>query len=161
MLTQEYVKEILFYCKETGVFTWAKRKGHAMPGSIAGTDFGQGYIGIQLDGRRYQAHRLAWLYVFGEWPENEIDHIDGVRNNNSISNLREATHKQNVQNKRIANKRSSSGLIGAFPTRQRNKWYSKIACNGKQKYLGCFDSAKAAHEAYIKAKREQHPFGTL
>lgn len=161
VLTQKYLKEVLSYSEETGVFTWAKRKGHAMPGDVAGTNFGQGYIGVQIDGRRYQAHRLAWLYVFGAWPNNEIDHIDGVRNNNAIANLRDVTHRQNIQNKRKATSGSRSGLIGAHFKKYKNKWSSCIACSGKRIHIGYFDSAIKAHEAYIAAKRELHPFGTL
>jgi len=152
--TQERVKLLLNYDPATGVFRWkaARRKDKA--GKIAGSDNGKGYIQITIDGVRYAAHRLAWLYVFGRWPADEIDHIDGCRAHNAISNLREADRFLNNQNVSRARINNSTGMLGV--TRRRNKYIAQIHAFGKNHHLGYFDTAEAAHDAYMKAKSRMH-----
>ena len=144
MLTQNRLKEVAIYNESSGVFTWAVSRGgfvkHGQPcGCVT-----NGYVCIAIDGKRYKAHRLAWLYVYGDFPKLCIDHIDGDKSNNRISNLRQASHSENIQNQRRATKANSSGLIGASQYKRTNKWQSVIGINGKNKHLGYFKSAAEA-----------------
>ena len=152
-LTQERVLAVLDYDKTTGVFTWNKdRPGRfARAGRVAGRDDGKGYTRVFLYGRWRRAHRLAWLYVYGVSPSGIIDHIDGDTTNNRISNLRECTAAESVQNVK-----SKSKHPGATFTRGR--WRAQISVNGVRKFLGHFDTAEEASQAYVTAKRELHSF---
>jgi hypothetical protein len=108
-----------------------------------------------VDGKEYRVHRLAWLHVHGVWPSAEIDHIDGIRTNNAIANLRDVDRATNCQNMRKAlpaNK--GSGLLGVYPS--DNKWRARITVNNRAVGLGTFDSKETAHEAYLAAKRTLH-----
>ncbi|EMK2710698.1 HNH endonuclease, partial [Pseudomonas aeruginosa] len=98
-LTQERLKELLSYDAATGEFTWMARKGsRALPGAAAGSNDGQGYVRIAIDGCRYRAHRLAWLYCYGKWPAAQVDHLNHRRDDNRLSNLREVSHSENQRN---------------------------------------------------------------
>src|SRR5579859_863508 len=99
MITQEYLKSIIFYDPETGMFKWIKAKFGRTLNKWITTEDKQGYRVIKIDGTQYFAHRLAWLYMTGEWPDYEIDHKDTIKNNNIWLNLREADHQQNQFNK--------------------------------------------------------------
>lgn len=156
-LTQERLIEILDYNQTTGLFSWKFNFGNASVGATAGCKHENGYIEIGVDGAVYKAHRLAWLYAYGVWPEAEIDHINGVRDDNRICNLREASRADNMQNKRTY-KSSSSGLLGAMFHKSSGKWSAAIQVNGKRKHLGLFDTAEAAHFAYCVAKKQLHTF---
>jgi len=156
-LTQERLHSLLDYDPETGAFTWkVRRSGTARAGSIAGTIFSGGYLGIRVDGRAYKAHRLAFLWMNGVFPSDQVDHRNGVRDDNRWSNLREVTQAENQQNIGTARRHNrSSGLLGAW--RHRDKWRSKIWFGGKQIHVGSFSTAEEAHAAYLKAKDELHP----
>ena len=162
-LTAERLRSLLSYDAETGVFVWlASTNGRIKVGDIAGSFNNKGYIAIGCDGKEHKAHRLAWLWIHGAWPSKQIDHIDGDKSNNRLANLREATNTENQQNRRRARRdNKSGGLIGAQFHRHTGKYTSKIGVGGKSIYLGLFDTAKLAHEAYVKAKRELHPGCTL
>lgn len=158
MLTAERLRELLHYAPETGAFTRvASRGGRAMAGNIAGSIDRQGYRRITIDRREYKAHRLAWLYVTGAWPENYIDHRNGVRDDNRFANLREATSGENHQNitRRSDN---TSGFIGVTWHRQNMKWMAQIRVDGRYHYLGCFNTYEEANAAYLKAKADLHTF---
>jgi len=151
MLTQERLKEVVDYNPETGIFTWrcAQGKRTDLIGQTAGFDV-NGYIGIRIDYERYPAHRLAWLYVHGRWPVNEIDHRDRVRSNNRINNLREATHEQNLWNQGGRAWSTSKGIRGVSWDTQTSKWRATITIRKKTKSLGRFekqDEARAVREA--------------
>lgn len=157
-LTQERLKELLHYDPDTGVFLWATRpaRSKVVVGSIAGCKSGNDYLVIQVDGRLYLSHRLAWLYVHGLFPDLDVDHMDGVRSNNRIANLRLASKKANAHNVRRAHADSTSGILGVWKNKGRNKWTSAIKFDGKIHRIGSFETSKEAQEAYLKAKREFH-----
>jgi hypothetical protein len=153
-LTIQNLCASLSYDTETGIFHWLiKPSNRAGIGEVAGciTD---GYVKIQLHGGKYLAHRLAWFYMTGEWPKHEVDHRDGVGSNNRWDNLRHVTRSENMQNQRRARRDNATGLLGAH--HQGNKFQSSINIDGLPKYLGYFDTAEEAHNAYISAKRESH-----
>ena len=159
ILTAQRLKEVLHYDADTGLFTRLRANGrwlHKRVGSIK-----LGYLAIYVKQKSYKAHRLAWLYVHGEWPNDQIDHINGDMADNRISNLRAATHSQNRQNIHKVRSNSKSGLIGAMWDSYNNKWRSKIRFEGKCKHLGYFENAEQAHAVYIEAKRTLHPFCTI
>ncbi|MDE1139960.1 MAG: HNH endonuclease [Paraburkholderia tropica] len=160
-LTAERLRELLWYNPETGVFTWRVRPGRKMRiGQEAGSMTANGYVQIKVDKRRYLAHRLAWLHVHGEWPIDDIDHINGVRTDNRIENLRDVTGHVNMQNlKKATAQNKTAKMLGV--TMSRDRYQAQIKVDGKYKYLGVFESAEAAHEAYLVAKRELHPGCTI
>ena len=122
-LTAERLRALLDYDPVTGVFTWkATRTGQAVAGRIAGGALHTGYHRIQIDGRAFLAHRLAWLYVHEVWPQGQIDHINGVKADNRIANLREATASQNGQNRRGSQINNGSGLLGVYPHDASGRW---------------------------------------
>ena len=161
MLTQEQVKELFDYDPKTGHLIWRVKRGtRGVPGKIAGgLDHNHGYFLIKIDGTVYRAHRLIWLYVYGSWPVNDIDHVNGARHDNRIFNLREATRAQNMQNQRNPRTDNKSNYLGV--SAHREKWMAQIQVNGKKHYIGIYSTRKAAHAAYLDKKREIHPFGTL
>lgn len=154
MLTQEYLKDILLYEPDTGFFRWKKaRSSQSKVGGIAGWNDGQGYLRIRLEKKDYKVHRLAWFYMTGQWPKNQIDHKDGVRSNNAWNNLREATHKQNMENfpVKINNK---SGFLGVFLFKNSKKWGAQVTHNRKKFHLGSFLTAEEASDAVTKKRAE-------
>lgn len=158
-VTVERLKELLDYDPMTGLFKWKVRRKGVEAGDVAGAVNHEGYISIGIDNSVYKAHRLAWLYMFGRMPNGMMDHRNGDRADNRIENLREATPGQNSQNKHVASaKNKSSGLMGVSWSNDRNKFYARICVNGKVRALGRFDTAEEAHQAYLAAKRELHPF---
>ena len=161
MLNQEQVKELFDYDPDTGHLIWRVKRGtRGVAGKIAGClDNHHGYFLIRIDGKPYRAHRLIWLYVYGAWPVNDIDHVNGARHDNRIFNLREATRAQNMQNQRNPRTDNKSSYLGV--SANRGKWVAQIQANGKKHYIGIYSTQKAAHEAYLFKKRELHPFGTL
>lgn len=152
MVNQEQLKAFVHYNPETGVFV---RLIGAKTGAVAGGVNSHGYTLINVNGRSYRAHRLAWLYIYGVWPKQQIDHVNNVRTDNRISNLREATQSQNKANTG-AYVNNTSGHKGVSWDKSKNKWYAKIRMDGKQKYLGLFTDINAAVEAYKKAAELYH-----
>lgn len=160
-LTQTRLREYLHYEPATGVFTWIKGSGPARAGRAAGCiSHTTGYRYICILGRREGAHRLAFLYMTGAMPPEHVDHINGVRDDNRWVNLRLATVGQNRQNQRIGSA-NTSGLLGASWDKSRQSWIAMITVDRKQKNLGRYPTKEEAHAAYVKAKRELHPYGTL
>lgn len=150
-LTQKRLKDVLDYNPDTGVFTWRVYRGRkAMIGSTSGTITKAGRLRIQIDGYCFLAHRLAWLYVYGYIPENEIDHIDRDPMNNRIKNLREASRLCNARNVGTR-KDNTSGIIGVCWYPSTKKWTAQISHKGKRLRLGYFksklDAAKSRYEA--------------
>lgn len=143
-ITQELLKSLLSYDPDTGVFIWRVYRSFGVrAGCVAGTTTKKGYISIKLTPRRYLAHRLAWLYMHGTWPPNQIDHINRVRSDNRITNLRLATAGQNAQN------RSRDNVSGVNWHKSARKWRAYISVDRRWIYLGLFkdyDSAVAARQ---------------
>lgn len=162
-LTQERLKEIFSYDVQSGEFLRIKSlKGGQKNGFIAsGTAARTGHLSIGVDGKKYQAHRLAWFYVHGEWPEGEIDHIDHNPANNAISNLRDGTRAQNMQNLIGPTKRNTSGYLGVRWCTQMRAWQARIGKNYVHHNLGYFSTAEEASAAYLSKKREIHEFCTI
>lgn len=154
-VTLQRLKELLNYDSETGIFTWAQSRRCVRAGEEAGTISFNGYVAIKVDGKLYRAHRLAWLWVTGTLPTCEIDHINRVRADNRILNLREATSSQNKCNQSVR-KDNAVGITGVSYCMERNKFLAQIAINGKNRNLGRFDSIEAAEDAYITASKKMH-----
>lgn len=146
-LTAERLRDLLHYDTDTGVF---RRKvalsGVSKVGDIAGSYREKGYREVGVDGHRYPAHRLAWLYVYGHWPEDQVDHINGLTDDNRISNLREATHTQNSYNKGPTS-RNTSGVKGVSWDRKKRKWRAQCTVAGKQYHQGYFKNLVDAESA--------------
>ena len=162
MLTQNYLKTILDYNPETGIFLWRKRYdvlkrlNTRFAGKQAGwkdKDRYTFYRRIRINGKEYSAHRLAWLYMTGSFPEPglDIDHIDGNGLNNRFKNLRLATRTQNLINSRVY-KTNKLGIRGVH--RQGNRYIAGINLQGKRVYLGCFKTPEEASAAYSEAAKK-------
>lgn len=161
-VTADRLKELLTYHPESGEFTYRVARGRFKVGDIAGTENSEGRICIVVDGRMYRAHRLAWLYMTGKWPEFEIDHRDMVPTNNAWGNLRDVTPTVNKQNIRKApNGKKYSPLLGAHWSAYIGRWTSSIRVNGKLKHLGVFNTDGEAANAYLTAKRKLHEGCTI
>ena len=160
-LTAERLRELLHYDPETGIFTWlnsSSGRGRVIKaGAIAGVGRGHRYIRIGFFGYRNYAHRLAWLYVYGKFPVNHIDHINGNGHDNRIKNLREATHAENHQNTKIRVD-NSIGFTGVYFHKTTGKWRAAITANKKTHSLGLFRTPELAYEAYLEAKSKLHAF---
>ena len=144
------------YDPDNGIF----RNGSAT-GKIAGVVSSFGYLKIKFDSREIMAHRLAWLYVNGRWPTDQIDHMDGDKLNNRMANLRDVVQTLNMQNQRVAHKGSATGLLGTYWHKRQNTFYAQIRVDKKLLTLGYFTLAEDAHEAYLSAKRKLHPGSML
>ena len=158
-LTAEVLRQRLGYSQETGRFVWLKSTGAAKAGDEAGGVSSTGYVRIAIFGKRYQAHQLAWLHHYGEWP-GELDHINGNKADNRIANLRKALRDESLQNQRKAHGNNKAGILGVSLTK-RGRFVVMIQSSGERKYLGSYATAEEAEAAYLKAKREEHPFSTL
>ena len=166
MLTQERLHEVLNYDPETGIFTWKERPldsfktigagktwNKRFDGQIAGTKDKYGYIQINIGGKFHLAHRLAWLYYYGSFPEHEIDHDDQIKYHNWISNLVDASHTCNMRNRGL-HKNNTSGVKGVSLHKLTNKWCARVMVNYKQKNLGYYREFADAVIARYKAERE-------
>lgn len=156
MITQEKVQSLFNYDPETGIFTRkVKTTGKTKVGQIVGYDNKSGYKKISIDNKLYFAHRLAWLYIYGEWPEKGIDHINRNRSDNRICNLRLANQSENTQNNE-KNKNNTSGYRGVTFCKATNKWISQIMINYKHVRIGKFDTPEIAHEQYVQMAKKLH-----
>ena len=158
-LSAERLREILDYNPDTGIFTWIKPTSNRVKiGAVAGYFCPiHNCIRIRLFGNLHFAHRLAWLYVTGKHPIEQIDHINGNRLDNRIENLREATDQQNKQNLGVS-KANKSGMRGVHFVKKKNKWCAQITSHRKTRSLGYFDSKEAAYGVYLEARKEIHTF---
>ena len=158
MLTAERLRELVDYDPETGVFTWrVGRGGTARAGTRAGHLRPDGYRDIEIDHMQYREHRLAWLYVHGRWPSDQLDHVNGAPADNRLTNLRECTHAENQQNRR-RHTNNTSGHVGVSWYERDGTWKAEITIGGRSKHLGYFTTAEEAGAAYREAKKQLHPF---
>lgn len=161
MLELAELRRLLYYDPETGVFVWSASNSNSSPvGSVAGRSTNSdGYRSIWINKRCYKAHRLVWFYVHGEWPD-QIDHKNGIRDDNRINNLRSVPSKLNTHNQRAPHRHNRSGFLGVS-IKANGKYIADIRVNGKKRFLGTYETAEAAHAAYVAAKRVLHEGSTL
>lgn len=163
-----YLQECLMI-NEHGILIWRVRPDVHFPshhaavrlntrcaGKMAGRINEDGYIIITLKNKNFRAHRIVWLLTYGTLPEQQLDHINGIKTDNRIENLRMVSDTGNGQNRRNASKNNKSGLLGVAYKKKDKKYYAQIVAFGKWKHLGIFNTAIEAHNAYIKAKRILH-----
>ena len=154
------IKKLISYSPQSGIFLWSKSRRGVSAGAVAGCINQEGYRQIRVERRVYLAHRLAWLISYGEWPPGEIDHINGLRDDNRICNLRVVDRAGNSQNRRSAmSNNKSCGLLGATWNKQHQCWQSKLQENKRRHHIGYFKTAIEAHRAYMKAKDVLHIAG--
>lgn len=156
MISSKEARKWFDYSPETGKFTRLTRRGKSKAGSeLTGTK-SHGYLRAILNGKSCALHRLAFLWMTGAWPAGDVDHIDGNRENNRWSNLRDVDRSTNLENiKSAKSNNKGTGLLGAYPHKS-GRFYSRIQVRGSDGYLGMFDTAQEAHSAYVKAKRDMH-----
>lgn len=161
MTTLRTAQQALIYNPETGVFVWSEYAWHKRNrGLCAGSKKRNGYIEIQLQGKMLKAHRLAWILVYGDLADDvEIDHLDGDRSNNRLSNLRAVNRNINQQNQRKARKDNRTGLLGV--SRSGSGWKAELRINGKKVNVGTYKTPELAHQAYVSAKRIHHEGCTI
>ena len=157
MIAQDELKNVLHYNPETGIFTWRVNRGPAKIGDVSGCPDKSGYIVIGLSGKRYKAHRLSWLYCYGEFPPSQIDHINRVKSDNRIANLRLATNAENKQNT-SKQRNNTSGCTGVYFQKNGGKWIAYIKLNNRQIYLGIYNTKEEAILARSSAKKGLHKF---
>jgi hypothetical protein len=166
MITQDFLKEHFSYDADTGILT-RKKFIHAKHGSLkigdkVGVKTRSGHLTIKLFEKTYMIHRIIWFYVHGHWPNHDIDHINGIGDDNRIVNLRDVTKSGNLQNMRKAQiNNKSSGLLGVYREPATGKYQAKITVNRKPLYLGSYRTKEEAHEVYLQAKRKLHPTCTI
>ncbi|AUX94248.1 HNH endonuclease [Mixta gaviniae] len=154
LLTHEYLIDNLYYNKETGLFTWVKPRKRITVGSYAGCQNLAGYITICLDKKIYRAHRLAWFFINGSWPDGEIDHINGIKTDNRISNLRQATRSENQRNQN-APKTNTSGIKGVSWDKKHKRWHAQCMVDKKLYNIGRYKD-KADAEIAVRLFRTRH-----
>lgn len=156
MVTRDELLDLVHYDSEAGTFTWKVRrcgtKGIGMP---AGGHDSKGYSRIKINGKHYLSHRLAWLYVYGRWPDDMIDHINGVRDDNRIHNLREATNIENCRNQ-SRRRSNTSGIKGVSWDKSEGKWKAYCVMNGKFCNLGYYTRISDAEEAVKNFREKNH-----
>lgn len=155
MITQEELKKILHYDPETGVFTRLKSGHGVCAGAVAGyvsrTSNGKSYIKISVKNKQYHAHRLAWMYVTGKFPLDEIDHINGQGTDNRFINMRAISSAENGKNMRRSST-NTSGVCGVSWFERDKCWRAQIRINRRTKHLGYFDTIIHAADARKNAE---------
>jgi hypothetical protein len=146
-LTQEELQRLFSYDPDTGNFIRRVFCNGQKVGSVAGCKKPTGYIHISIHGKRFQAHRLAWLYMNGKFPDGVVDHINGDPSDNRISNLRDCTRWENLLNQKL-HSNNTSGVRGVCWHKASNRWVANAQVNGEMIYLGLFNTKEDAADAY-------------
>lgn len=155
-LTVQRLREVLDYDPATGIFRWKIFMGsRALPGQQTGCPDHHGYLLIRVDKVVYKAHRLAWLWMTGQWPTKDVDHKNGRGSDNRWDNLREATMSQNLGNSKIR-RHNKSGRKGVSWSKAAKKWHAQIIVNRKNHHLGYYDDIDQAALAYAEAANRFH-----
>lgn len=153
----EVLRKLLLYDPGSGILFWRPRGVLSWDARYAGkrafSDNGQGYLAGTIKGRAVKAHRVAWAMHHGEWPKLQIDHINGIRSDNRIDNLREVSNRQNAQNRR-RQLRNKTGVTGVQWREKDQKWWASIGVNWEVKSLGLFDRFEDAVAARRMAERK-------
>jgi hypothetical protein len=154
MITASELKELVIYSSETGEFvSRVDRSSRARAGRKIGTILPNGYVHIMINGRFYKGHRLAWLYMTGEWPAEQIDHVNGERSDNRWSNLRHCSASQNSFNRKKYRNNSTS-VTGVYWHKRSQRWTASIDVSRKRISLGYFDSIDDAGRSRREAERK-------
>jgi len=157
MLTQAQLKEKLVYDENTGLFMWKyKPAGNCKDGWFGGAKSSNGYLNICVNAKIYLAHRLAWLYITGEWPLATIDHKNGDPYDNRFTNLRDISHCGNTQNLRKPPRTNTSSYLGVHWKEKQKQWVAQISYKGVRKYLGGFSTPEEAYAVYLREKEKHH-----
>ena len=148
----------LHYAPDTGLFTYRYNYYKVKEGDVAGCLNNHGYRRIQIDRITYVAHRLAWFYTYKEWPKEEIDHINGIRDDNRLANLRTVSSSENRRNQTI-NSKNTSGHVGVYYNNRDNYWCAQIRIKDNTHHLGCFATRVQAVQAreYAEKYHNFHP----
>lgn len=149
------LRQLLRLDPETGVLYWRATRGNARKDAAAGRFDEKGYLKLTILKGTYAAHRIVWALNYGEWPEGRLDHINGNRSDNRLSNLRRATALENSQNCKRS-KRNTTGYKGVSFNKRDKVYRSRICVGEKRLYLGGFRTAEDAHEAYKAAAAKYH-----
>lgn len=150
-LTAERLRELLHYDPLTGVFTWKVTRSNNAPAGTVCDYKSHGYVSVRIDYMLYGAHRLAWLYMTGEWPANEVDHKDNCILNNKWENLRQATKLQNRRNMGFRKKQNTSGYKGVSWCSRLDMWVAQIGIDYGSKYIACGRDPKELAKKYDEA----------
>lgn len=161
MITQDRLKQLVSYDPETGLFSRLVKTSNTCRMDRPIGTISDGYLCATIDNKRYLLHRLVFLYMNGELPDSDIDHINMVRSDNRFINLRVVSRMANMQNKRLPSRNNKSGFLGVCRYRKTSTFKAQIEIGGKNKHLGYFQTAELAHEAYLSAKRANHEGNTL
>ena len=155
-LTQEKLHELFSYDRETGDFSWRVRKSRNVKvGVPINSNNGKGYKAVKIDGKTYLVHRLVWMYVYGKFPENDIDHKNRIRSDNRLVNLREASRSDNCQNISIPS-HNKSGHVGVTWIKSHKSWTVYIKVERKNKWLGYYKDLNDAIAARKRGEKEYY-----
>lgn len=159
-ISAEQVRDLFSYDAATGMVTRLVQRGNRAP---AGADVGSadlyGYRTVRINRRSYKLHRIIWLHAYGVWPTGDVDHINGERSDNRLSNLRDVPRRTNLQNQSKAPNNKSTGVLGVY--RDGGRFYARISIDNKSCHLGTFDTVAEASAAYVSAKRALHAGCTI
>ena len=153
-------RKFFSYDPETGEVTRRLTTGtRSQAGAVVGSDDMHGYLTVRFGKRSYKIHRLAWLIAHGCWPVGDVDHINGMRSDNRLTNLRDVSRGVNLQNQRKAPNNKSTGVLGVYA--DKGKFYARISIQNKSKHLGTYATIAEASAVYVAAKRALHPGSML
>ncbi len=154
-LTQKEVKRLFKYDRKNGLLIRRFNHGKGRVGTSSTAKDRDGYLVVGIHGKLYRAHRVIWLYVHGEWPKNDCDHINRIRDDNRIKNLRDITRSQNKQNQSVQDS-NKCRLKGVYLHKTTMKWCASIGLNNKNIYIGLFETMELAYKAYQDKAAELH-----